>query len=125
VVECPVETAEESHLGCDEESGEMNKVDLGMAEEMTVEMVQETWRGVQTYLVVKPEAGVQQEQHELSHSDESPQQLIATSSNIRCVGMGKQPAVVLSVLVDASYRGEGRENRFGAWRYRIGKAHRA
>ena len=122
MVECPVETAEESHLGCGEESGEMNKVDLGMAEEM-VEMVQEMWQGVQTYLVVKPEAGMQQEQHELSHGDESPQQLIATSSNIRCVGMGKQPAIILCVLVDASYGGKGRESRFGAWRYRISKAH--
>jgi len=88
----------------------MNKVDLGMAEEM-VEMVQEMWQGVQTYLVVKPEAGVQQEQHELSHGDKSPQQLMATSLNIRCVGMGKQPAIILCVLVDASYGGKGREGR--------------
>lgn len=132
-MECPLETAGESRLGCDEETVKMNEVGLGMVEETVEGMVEETveemvgemWQGVQTYLAVKPESGVRQERHEPSHSDESPQQPIATSLNIHCVGMGKpeQAVIVLCVLVDASCRGKGREGRFGAWRYRVGKAH--
>jgi hypothetical protein len=110
-VECPLETAEESRLGCDKETVEMNEVGLGMAEEMVAEMLEEMWQGVQTYLVVKPESGVRQEQHEPSHSDKSPQWPIATSLSIHCVGMGtpEQAAVVLCVLVNASYGGEEKE----------------